>query len=296
MNARFFLQLFFILVFFGCSQKNPSPDIPDELVKMEKQYRSDKADSTFVKLVQAYGKNIMESESMPAKEQLLRKVITLCSEFKNTAYTEVFETELLKVNPRASDAKKLLENTAMRMEDKNRPELASIFYSALEDRFGQKDKYRYKIIAEQSDMQQYMKSGAEDVFRSPGPQGVNIEASEKYIDLCEAFALSFPEDRMSPEYLFRASEIARAINSLPKAMSLYDWIIQYYPKSDKTASVLFMKGFILDSELSRKEEAKKVYNNFLEKYPGDSLANDVKFLLDNLGKSDQEIIKGLENK
>jgi TolA-binding protein len=79
-------------------------------------------------------------------------------------------------------------------------------------------------------------------------------------------------------------------------MSLYDWIIQYYPKSDKTASVLFLKGFILDSELSRKEEAKKVYNNFLEKYPGDSLANDVKFLLDNLGKSDQEIIKGLENK
>lgn len=296
MIARYYLPLLLAIFSIGCSQKKSSPDIADELVSLEKQYRAAKSDTTFTKLVQAYGKNIMEAGTMPAKEGLIRKVLSLCTEMKYPSYAEVFETELLKVNPKAGDAKKILEQTAARMEDKNRPELASVFYSALESRFGDKNKYRYKILAEQTDMNQYMKSNAEDVFKNPGPQGINLAASEKYIDLCEAYALSFPEDKMSPEYLFRASEIARAINSLPKAMSLYDWLIHYYPDHDKAPSVLFLKGFILDTELGQKAEAKKAYESFMKQYPRDSLANDVKFLMDNLGKSDQEIIKSLESK
>lgn len=42
--------------------------------------------------------------------------------------------------------------------------------------------------------------------------------------------------------------------------------------------------------------AKSIYNEFLKKYPTHDLADDVQFLIDNLGKSDQEILEMIESK
>jgi hypothetical protein len=55
--------------------------------------------------------------------------------------------------------------------------------------------------------------------------------------------------------------------------------------------VLFLKGFALENEFYRTEDARKTYESFLTKYPQDSLADDVKMLLQNLGKRPEEIIQ-----
>ena len=57
-----------------------------------------------------------------------------------------------------------------------------------------------------------------------------------------------------------------------------------------------LKGFALDSEFKQKEEAKKIYEQFLTEFPNDSLAKDVRFLLKNIGKSDEELLKEIEKK
>ncbi len=295
MSLKIVVPLLALLV-ASCKQKDPSTSVEPELAALEKKYQKDKSDSTFTNLIRAYGSHIMEATDMATKEQLARKAVALCKDPDKASYKDVFETELLKINPNASGHKQLLEKAAERMKNNNRPDLASIFYAGLIKKYGESPAYKYNVLAEQTDMSAYLKRMAENVFSNPGPNGVNMEASEKYIDVCEAYALSFPEDAMAAEYLFRASEIARAIGSYPKAMSLYDWIHIYFPKSDKASLAVFFKGFLLDSELGNKDEAKKVYEKFLNNYPQDSMARSVRFLLENLGKSDAEIIKQLEQK
>ena len=53
---------------------------------------------------------------------------------------------------------------------------------------------------------------------------------------------------------------------------------------------MFLKAFTYDNDLKKVEEARVLYNEFLKKYPNDEFADDTKFLLENLGKDDEEII------
>jgi TolA-binding protein len=83
---------------------------------------------------------------------------------------------------------------------------------------------------------------------------------------------------------------------MAKAMSLYDWILDKYPNHEKSPTVMFIKGFILEQEFKQEDQARKLYEDFLKKYPNHEMASSAKFLLDNMGKSDEEILKGIEAK
>ncbi|MEM6316264.1 MAG: tetratricopeptide repeat protein [Bacteroidota bacterium] len=120
---------------------------------------------------------------------------------------------------------------------------------------------------------------------------VDYQAANDYIRICELYALVRPQDSKSPEYLHKAGETARSVRTFPKAVALYDWIYNQYPNFEKSAQALFLKAFTYDNELGDKETAKVLYEEFLEKYPTDDFADDTKFLLANLGKNDDEIIK-----
>lgn len=126
--------------------------------------------------------------------------------------------------------------------------------------------------------------------------GINKSAALKYVDAAEALALVAPDDDQVPRHLYAAAEIARSLRTFPKAMSLYDWILDKYPNYEKAPNVLFIKGFILEQDYKRDEEARAVYQEFLNIYPNHQMAESAKFLLNNLGKSDEEILQELEQK
>lgn len=121
---------------------------------------------------------------------------------------------------------------------------------------------------------------------------VDFQAANDYIRICELYALLQPKDSQSPEYLHKAGETARAIREFPKAVAIYDWIYTQYPNYEKAAQALFLKAFTYDNDLEDKAKAKALYEEFLEKFPNDDFADDTQFLLSNLGKNDEEIIKG----
>ncbi len=121
---------------------------------------------------------------------------------------------------------------------------------------------------------------------------VDFQAANDYIRVCELFALVQPKNTQSPEYLHKAGETARAVRSFPKAVAIYDWIYTQYPNYEKAAQALFLKAFTYDNDLNDKATAKALYEEFLKKFPEDDFADDTQFLLNNLGKDDEEIIKG----
>ena len=75
------------------------------------------------------------------------------------------------------------------------------------------------------------------------------------------------------------------------ADAIYDAIYTQYPQYEKAAQALFLKAFTYDNDLKDKGTAKALYEEFLQKFPNDDFADDTQFLLKNLGKNDEEIIK-----
>lgn len=123
---------------------------------------------------------------------------------------------------------------------------------------------------------------------------LSAEFSADYVEKCQMFAQLMPEDEQSPQLLFQAGETARSSRNFSKALQIYDVIYQQYNSFEKAPQALFLKAFTLDNDLKRFDQAKTIYQDFLAKYPNDEFADDTQFLLDNLGKPDDEIIKNFE--
>ncbi len=124
-------------------------------------------------------------------------------------------------------------------------------------------------------------------------QQVNRKKAEEMIGLYKEYAARFADDTVSAEYLFRAGDISNGIGQYKEA-------IEYYGRSSenekfsKHAVAFFLMGFIYETQLNDMVNSKRIYEEFLRKYPDHPLTSDVKFSLDNLGKSPEELIKMFE--
>jgi len=110
------------------------------------------------------------------------------------------------------------------------------------------------------------------------------------------FADSFPKNDSIPEYLYRAGRLASGLTYLMEAVNCYHRVYDKYPTSKRAPFCLFMEAFIYENQLHGTEKAKKLYEEFMKKYPEHELVKDVKFSLEHLGKSDDELIKEFEAK
>ncbi|MFN7117252.1 MAG: tetratricopeptide repeat protein [Saprospiraceae bacterium] len=122
------------------------------------------------------------------------------------------------------------------------------------------------------------------------------QAVREFIQLAEYYAVILPEAKQTPDWLYQAAELAGSLHEYGKTLTLFQMVNERYPKYEKASQVLFMRAFTLDSELKRFEEARPLYQEFLQKYPNDDFADDAQFLLDNLGKSEEEIIRAFQEK
>lgn len=117
-------------------------------------------------------------------------------------------------------------------------------------------------------------------------------------DLYRSYAEQFKDDTASTEYLFKSADLALGIRQPNKALESLDLLIQRYPDSRKASSALFMKAFIQETSLQDKEEAKKIYLQFIEKYPDHPLRGSAQASYDQLqaGLSDEELIRQFESR
>lgn len=125
----------------------------------------------------------------------------------------------------------------------------------------------------------------------PSSQRLRPMIAAQYILLAEHYAQQQPDAEASPQRLYKAAEIARSVGSIPKAIELYSHIESFYPNYENAGKCLFMQGFIQAEDLQNKEAAREIYTRFLEKYPQDEFAPSAQFLLENLDKTDEEILQ-----
>ncbi len=94
-------------------------------------------------------------------------------------------------------------------------------------------------------------------------------------------------------YRMIAEVYAGNMSQFPKAIEYYQKIISTYPNRPEASKSLFKIGFTYEDQLKDLTNAKKIYEEFLSKYPNDSLSVSVKFSLDHLGESEEDIIQRL---
>lgn len=125
---------------------------------------------------------------------------------------------------------------------------------------------------------------------------MNRPLAEEQLKAYSDFTDKFPDDQRSEEFLYKAADLANGLGKTPVALELYHRFGEKYPNSSKAAYAMFLQGFIYENQLKNLDKAKELYTLFLSKYPTHELAKDAKFSLDNLGKSEEELIKMFEEK
>ena len=204
---------------------------------------------------------------------------------------------LLRLYPNLSDRKGYLTKLGDIMYALRKRHASSIVYAELIKAHpnDQEIKKKESLLDSLSQVHtNYVKYLFDQILVNPDELGVNKAASLKYVDAVEALALVSPNDSIVPANLYTAAEVARSMRTFPKAMSLYDWLIDTYPTHERTPNALFIKGFILEQDYNRPEEAKELYTRFISEFPDHDMVESAKFLLKNLGKSDQEILQEIE--
>ena len=124
---------------------------------------------------------------------------------------------------------------------------------------------------------------------------IRFPVANTYLSSAEAYAAIAPKAEETPGLLYKGGEIARLIGMFERALDLYEWVEEKYPNYPNASKALFMRAFTLEEDLKRTEDARALYQLFLQKYPQDDFADDAQILLDNLGKTEEEILQQFEN-
>ncbi len=158
-----------------------------------------------------------------------------------------------------------------------------------------------RILNEYSTVPQSMAAAGEIMdsvlysITDPETQRLIPAFARQYMGLSNIYARAKPDAPESPEKLYKAAEIARSIGAFQEALNIYANIESYFPEYEKAPKALFMQAFTYAEDLNDIEQARSLYEHFIEKYPEDDFVDDAQILLETLGKSDEEIFQQLES-
>jgi outer membrane protein assembly factor BamD (BamD/ComL family) len=114
---------------------------------------------------------------------------------------------------------------------------------------------------------------------------------ERIIPLYLDFVNQFPDDPLSPDYLFKAGEVAQGLGYYMQSVEYFNGVHMRYPTHERAPYALFFQGFVFYNYLEIPTYAKGSFLDFLDKYPGHILEKDVRALLQLLHSSEEEYFR-----
>ena len=123
---------------------------------------------------------------------------------------------------------------------------------------------------------------------------MDLEKADKMIALYLNFSNTYRQDSLTPEYLFRAAEIAMNADRPIDACAYLYRIDSQYKDFDKMPAVIYMLGFVNENMLGDLNSAEVYYNRFLSEYPDHARAGEVRIMLENMHYDDLELVHEFE--
>lgn len=132
---------------------------------------------------------------------------------------------------------------------------------------------------------------------NPKSMALDNQLASKALTDYSDFVKKYPDDTAkSPEYLFRAAELANAMGQHQQAISFLAQVCKQYPQYKKIGDCIFLQGYYYQEFLNDTVRAKQFYQELISKYPTHPFADDAQALMKMFGKSEADIIKGFEKK
>ena len=296
-----YLFLIIGLLFIGCKNDTTQSLVSEGLSKNYKDasamYDQSPNESTAQSLLSSIRQELKATTDKSMKETLLNRGLKVAEEQKNGSIAVAYLMPLVK-----DYQTNIGENTAKlasALLDLGQADPGNILAKAYLEKYPNQE-YTELISKKKSididNIDTFLLKKAKMIFENPDQFGINRKNAQKYVDACESYVLAYPKKDNAPEYLYKAAEMSRTLKTYGKCLNIYDWILTKYPTYSKAPTTMFLKGFMLENELGDKPTAKTVYQDFLKTYPDSDLKDDVQFLLENIDKSEEEIMKMIENK
>lgn len=269
-----------------------------KIAALEKASETNANPDSTKKLIALYLSEIEKPENdAELKSRYLYRVAAL--NYRQNRIDEA-ETQLHKIikdyNSTSNTPNALLLLADIYQNKSNQPVLAQEIYTAFATKYPedkQLEAVKKKMKPSKATFDSYINDIGDRMY-DDSTFRLDNRLANNYISSCRLFAALNPDAPNAPELLFKAGETSRTLRRFKPSIEIYDWIINRYPNFDKASQALFLKGFTMDNDLKKHQEAKLIYESFLKKYPDDDFVDDTKFLLNNIGKTDEEIIKNFE--
>lgn len=122
---------------------------------------------------------------------------------------------------------------------------------------------------------------------------VNMLDAENAIKAFYEFSSNCKTDTLAPVFLIKAGQVAQSIRKFTQAQSFFTKCIDEFPKFKSRGAAMFLLAQLYDDPaiLNNESEARTLYHQIIREYPQSSYANDAKACIQNLGKSDEELVK-----
>ena len=187
----------------------------------------------------------------------------------------------------------LLEATSL-IEAFGKPELNQVFYKSFLNRFpthAGSETFKAKITDPTLSVDSSLQLVLQSVPKSDNE--VDPERIQLYIEMVEVSVMIDPKLPLGPEHLLKAAEIGRWVKLYPRCIKLYDWVNRFYPTGSYANSAIFMKGYINYFDLKDYEKANALIKEYLAKDPYGQFELQANYLLNNPGKTEEDLKKAL---
>jgi tetratricopeptide (TPR) repeat protein len=270
-KMKFFLLATISVILISCANENT---LDSEINQMIKNNDLDRAQNVIEKLLN----DTSSGENLGLKS---RQVAEFLRQNGKAAEAILLLNNCLKNHFETSGTKENGEMLAKIFEENlNKPKLADLIRQSLSDKEGQKS-----VPDELRDL-------GRAIFSETGG-GFNRSIAQDFVYGAENFALLNPKDSLSPVFLIDAATIARNLGNTTETLELFKWVYEKFPNHKKAPEAMFYEAFTYDSDLKDYEKARTAYETFMEKNPDHPFVDQAKIMMDNLGKSDEELLENL---
>ena len=299
---KFFVVLFITIVFCACNAGGGGGNSAGDpaITAMEQELGTEAATpEQKMELLNLYNGYIQQNPEGVATATYLLRAAKLQYELNRFGAAEELLKARLRNFPEAEgNAEAALLLGEIYGQKMQKPQLANVVYKNLTNRYPsttQAVEAKGRINGVGTTISEDIANIGNQMFND-SLQRMDFRAANDYIAATELYAIMNPGAADAPELLLKGAETARSVRNFQRALSMYEMVSTEYGNSPKAGQALFMRAFTLDNDLKRYDEARTLYEQFLEAYPNDEFADDTRFLLENLGKSDEEIINSFTKK
>ncbi len=163
---------------------------------------------------------------------------------------------------------------------------------------GGKSQTPSQVLTQKVDKEQLSKEidAITNELKEASTAPIDVEKGQLLIDKTKIYVNTFPKEPVSANYLFLSGEVSRGIGKFDQAIEIFRKVHMNYPRSKRAPPALFLQAFTYENDLKDIKKAKKLYNDFLYKFAGDPLEEQIKQILTVIDKSPEELIKEFKAK